>query len=226
MMMTEPVINGNRLKDLNAEMVKYEVGPAETDETYMLPAARVIPMALSARVRLRPVSITLDFLGKPKYTALAISELTASLMKEVHLELPDGFLYWGGLTKISTPKEKAPWIQQVQFTFACFRHLDMETFPVFSSGTVYINGNVKTPIIVELTPAEGETEATINGVTVKEMAGPVTINGVDTTVLDASGTNWFRHTNLTKWIELEPGHVPIELSEGATAKISYYPIFL
>lgn len=224
-MMIEPVINGYRLAELGAEMVSYEVGPAETDETYMLPAARVIPMALSTRVKLRNVSITLDFSGPPQYTARTISDLTAVLTKEAHLELPDGFLYWGGLEKVSTPKEKAPWIQQVQFTFACFRHLDKETFQLFESGTVFIDGNVNTPIIAELTPADGATEATINGVTITEMIGPVTINGVETTVLDAAGTNWFRYTNLTKWIELEPGEASIELSEGATAKISYYPIF-
>lgn len=224
--MIKPIINGYRLTELGAEMVSYEVGPVETDETYMLPSARVIPMSLKTRVKLRTVSITLDFAGQPQYTTRTISDLTASLMKEVRLELPDGFLYWGGLDKVSTPKEKAPWIQQVQFTFSCFRHLEMETFTLFESGEVFIDGNVATPIIVELTPAEGETEATINGVTITEMPGTITINGVDTTVMDAAGRNWFRYTNLTKWIELEPGAVAIELSEGATAKISYYPIFL
>ena len=225
--MIEPKVNGYRLKEFGAEMVAYSVGPCEFDDTYMLSLSKIIPVALSARIKLRTIKVTLDFSGRSDQAiALAISQFTAELFGELHMELPDGFLYWCAFEMASTPVVKAPWIQQVSFTFAGFRHLAKESFRLVGSETVYINGNVTTPLIVKVTPIDGATEAEFNGIPLQNMKGSVTIDGVYTTVLDASGVNKFRDTNMTEWPKAEPGYVDITVSGNAQFDVSYYPIFL
>ena len=225
--MIEPKINGHRLVEFGAEMVEYTVGPCGFDDTYILPPARIIPVTLTSRVKLRTVTMTLDFMAdSARKAALNISKVTAMLFGENHLILPDGFCYWCAYTKSSTPAEKAPWIWQVKFTFVGFRHDAMETIKLTESSTIYIDGNVETPLIVTITPADDTTEVTFNGITVSNMDGAVTIDGVYTTVLDADGLNKFQDTDMTKWPVLEPGNIDVTVSGDAVFEISYYPIWL
>ena len=225
--MVEPKINGHRLVEFGAEMVEYTVGPCGFDDTYVLPPSRIIPVTLASRVKLRTITVTMDFMAETAHEAsLNISKLTAMLFGEVHLNLPDGFSYWCAYTKASTPKEKAPWIWQVKFTFVGFRHGEKETIILAGSTPIFIDGNVETPLIVKITPDEGTTEVTFNGITVSAMTGAVTIDGVYTTVLDADGLNKFRDTDMTRWPVLQPGNAEITVSGAAVFEVSYYPIWL
>ena len=220
-------INGRPLTEFSAELVAYSVGPCEFDSTYTLPLARIIPVSLKSRVKLRSVAFTLDFSGQSDADiALAISKFTANLFGEVHLDLPDGFSYWGALKKIGTPEVKAPWIQQVTFTLMCFRHLAMQRQTVTGSTTIFAEGNVATPMVVTIRPDAGTDEVTFCGITVKDLERPVTIDGVYTTILDADGNNRFGHSDIKEWPTLSPGDNTITVSGAATFEISYYPIFL
>lgn len=225
--MVETKINGHRLVEFGAELVEYTVGPCDFDDTYTLPPSSIIPVYLSSRIKLRTITITLDFMAETaREAALAMSKLTSMLFGEVHLVLPDGFCYWSAYTKCSTPKEKAPWIWQAKYTFVGFRHGAKQTIQLASSMPIFVDGNIETPLIVKITPEDGTTEATFNGITVSDMTGAVTIDGVYTTVLDADGYNKFADTDMTKWPTLQPGEAEIVVSEGAVYEVSYYPIWL
>lgn len=225
--MEETRINGIPLKVFQAELLEYTVGPCGFEDTYVLPPARIIPVTLTSRVKLRTITVTLDFMAQTAHEAsLNISRLTAMLFGEVHLNLPDSFNYWCAYTKASTPKEKAPWIWQVKFTFVGFRHSEKETVILTGSAPIFIDGNVETPLIVKITPDEGTTEVAFNGITVSELTGAVTIDGVYTTVLDADGLNKFRDTDMTRWPVLQPGNTEITVSGAAVFEVSYYPIWL
>ena len=226
-MLIEPKINGHRLAEFGAHMVEYTVGPCKFDDTYMLPPSRIIPVPLATRAKLRTVTMTLDFEGgTARNVALSISKMTAMLFDEVHLVLPDGFAYWCAYESASTPKEKAPWIWQVKFTFSGFRHDMLQTITLTDSASIFVDGNAETPLIVTITPDEDTKEVTFNGITVSDLSGPVTIDGVHTTVMDADGKNKFSDTDMTEWPKLSPGNAEITVDGAATYEIKYYPIWV
>lgn len=226
-MVIEAKVNETRLKDFNAHLLEYPVGPCEFSENYMLPDARIIPVSIKSRVRLRTIDLKIDFEGETAHDiALSISKFTAELSGEVHLSLPDGFQYWCAFTSASTPKEVAPWIQQATFSFVGFRHIRKKTFKLNSSCDVFIEGNVETPAIVKITPGEDTTEVTFNGITITNLENSVTIDGVYTTVKDELGANKFADTNMTEWPKLYPGSMTIGIVGNATVEVSYYPIYL
>lgn len=225
-MMVDTRVNGLSLKAYHAELVEYTVSECDYDKGYILPPARLIPEKIKTRLGLRTVTITLDFEGDHLHEiATVISMFTAALRKEANLLLPDGYYYWCEYSKASVPKQKAPWIQQVKFTLAGFRHGPLEYRTVSGVKTIAVGGNYETPAIIRLLPDAGVTQISVNGITIRNVNGEVTIDGIYTTVHDAAGNNKFADTDMTAWPTLQPGDNTITISDGVTAEISYYPIF-
>lgn len=225
--MVDTRINGMLLKVFHAELLEYTVGQCDYSDGYILPSGRLIPEKLRSRVGLRPITLTIDFEGKSLYEiTLEISKVTAMLRKEAKLLLPDGFYYWCEFDKASTPKQKAPWIMQVKFTLSGFRHGPMQYVTLSESQTIKVEGNYETPATLHITPDDGITEVTVAGITVTNLTGSVTIDGIYTTIMDENGLNKFRDApDMTAWPCLQPGENEIAVSEGATVEISYYPIY-
>lgn len=222
----EPKINGYPLDALNAYMTEYTVGECDYDNGYMLPPKSMMPVKLDGNVGLRPITIEMDFEGETmRDITIKISNLTAMLHKEAELFLPDGFYYTCVYSKASTPKEVAPWIMQVKFSLVGFRHGAMQTETFAESGTIFVDGNYPSSAAFTITPDEGTTEVTVNGITVQNMGGPVVIDGIKKTVME-DGINKFADTNITEFPLLDPGYGSIEIEGNCTVDVSYYPIYL
>lgn len=221
-----PTINGSALSVYGADLLDdYSVGACEYSNGYMKPLDRAFPVKLRGKIGLRPITMTMDFSGETEAEAVGhISLLTASLMQQANLYLPDGFYYWAALDGVSAPKKVSPWIWQATFSFHGVRHGSMITTTCSTSGNITVQGNMVTPMIVKLTPASGATSMTFNGITIN-LGRIVTIDSVNTTVQDANGLNVYDYTNMTAWPKLTPGINAISLT-GCTAEIKYYPIFL
>ena len=221
-----PTINGSALSVYGAELLdNYSVGAVEYSNGYLKSVDRAFPVKLRGKMGLRPITMTMDFSGETEAEAVGhISSLTASLMQQADLYLPDGFYYWAALDGVSAPKKVAPWIWQATFTFHGVRHGALVTSTRTVSGSITAQGNMETPMIVKLTPTSGATSMVFNGVTVN-LNRAVTIDGVNTTVQDNNGLNVFGYTNMTEWLKLKPGSNAITLTR-CTAEIKYYPIFV
>ena len=182
-------------------------------------------MKLTPKIGMREVSLTLDFEGDDaREIARSISSFTTALMANADIELPDGFHYWCVYDSATPQVRVAPWIDQVTFYLHGLRHEEIVTQHFAASGKMAVEGNMKTPAIVKLTPRSGASSMSFNGITVNR-SSVVTIDGVYTTVLDANGNNVFGDTDMTEWPKLDPGDNTITLS-GCTAEISYYPIYV
>jgi len=225
--MTETRINGRFLSVFHANLLEYTVGDTDYSDGYILPAGRMIPQKLSSRIGLRPITMTIDFEGESLYEiTMAISEVTAMLRKEARLLLPDGFYYWCEYDGASAPKQVAPWIMQVQFSFSGFRHGPMRYLMLSESQTVEVCGNYETPAVITVTPDDGVTEFTVAGITIENVTGPVTIDGIYTTITDVNGGNKYRDApGMTQWPSLQPGENTIDVSGGVSVEIGYYPIY-
>ncbi len=218
-----PKINDQLLNTWGAEMLSYDVGSCSYKNGYIAAPGKPFPVRLAPNIGLRPITLVLDFSGAtPADTAFAISMLTDELQNTSEILLPDGFLYWCEFDAASTPSRVAPWIEQVKFQLHGVRHGELQEETLTASGTISADGNMDTPMIVELTPTG--SSMTFQGITISS-SSVVTIDGVKTTVKDALGNNVFGDTTMTEWPKLKPGENTITMSGVASAKISYYPLF-
>lgn len=220
-------INGIAPEYFGAHLLDYSIGPCDYKNGYFLPPRRMVPAKLTPKIGLRPISLTFDFEGNDRNEiSRCISKLTAKLQKEARLVLPDGYNYWCELDSISTPKEKAPWIQQVKFSFSGFRHGPLDEIQFSSDCSVFIAGNCETPAIVKITPAVNAETVVFNGITVENVSGPIVIDGIYTTIKDEDGNNIFADTDITEWPKLKPGENAMTIDGIALVELSYYPIYL
>lgn len=219
-----PTINGQLPSEWGAELLSYEVGPCSYANGYMKAPGKIFPVKLKSSVGLRPITLVFDFMADtPAETALAISRMTDELMGGSEIMLPDGFLYWCEFDGATAPARMAPWIEQVKFQLHGVRHSPLVTTTLTESGTINANGNLESPMIVELTPS-GSSGMTFNGITIDSEL-PVTIDGVYTTVKNNLGNNVFGSTVMTEWPKLSPGNNAITMTGVAEAVISYYPLW-
>lgn len=220
-------INGTLLKFFGATLLDYSVGPCDYGKGYVLPSGRMIPVKLKPKVGLRTISVTMDFDGRDRHEiALNISKMTAELQSEAKLVMPDGFNYWCEFDGVSAPKEKADWIQQVKFTLSGLRHGPIDEIVFAENCSVYASGNYETPATVRITPAENVDEIIFNGIKVRNVSGPVVIDGVYTTITDENGHNIFADSDITEWPMLKPGENAMTLEGIALVEMSYYPIYM
>lgn len=219
-------INGQMLNVFKAHLVSYSIGACEYNNGYMTPPSSIFPVRLDGKVGLRKVEMTMDFEGDSMAEiSHNISNMTAMFHKEALLFLPDGFYYTCVFESVSDPKEKAPWILQVKFTFSGVRHKALKTESFTESGKLYVDGNYKSSAIIRIVPNTGTTEVTVNGTTVQNIAGEVVIDGIKKTVMQ-NGVNKFADTNMTEFPYFECGYNEVTINGNATVEISYYPIFL
>ena len=221
----ETRINGFSLGLYRASLLDYSIGAVEYSDGYITPVAKPFPVKLTPKIGMREVSLTLDFEGDDaREIARSISSFTAALMANADIELPDGFHYWCVYDSAFPQAHVTPWIDQVTFSLHGLRHAEMKTVRLSSSGKITVEGNIRTPAIVKLTPQNGASSMMFNGITVNK-SSVVIIDGIYITVKDANGNNAFRYTNMIEWPKLNPGNNTITLSR-CTAEISYYPIFV
>ncbi len=224
MAVVEPEINGTLFTTIGAKMVSYKVGGCDYSNGYLLAPASMIPVKLAQTVGLRSITMTFDFEGDtPREIAVNISKVTALMQEMPDILLPDGFHYYCAYESQSTPDEKAAWIHQVQYTMSGFRHDEKRTVKLTQTGTVYVEGNYKTPAVLKITSTASTVK--VLGITVQSAAGVVVIDGLKKTVTKDS-KNKFSDTDLTRFPELLPGMNTVDIDGASEVEISYYPIYL
>jgi len=235
--MIDPKINGATFGTYGGHLLSYEIGACEYSNGYITPPTSMIPVKLRHTLGLRGVTLTMDFEGETENDiALNIAEFIGHLYNGAEILLPDGFTYFCVFKKASTPIEKAPWIKQVKFTLEGYRHGALETETLSASGSIFVDGNCKTPAIIRITTAS--TSITILGITISNISGVIEIDSYKKTVKQITGgngapevtTNKFADTNMTEFPKLSPGLTTVEISGTGNAatmvEISYYPIFI
>jgi phage-related protein len=152
------------------------------------------------------------------------------LQKGAEISLHDGYTYFVVFSKVTTPKQKAPWIQQVKFTLTGYRHGNLVEKTFTSPGKLYVDGDYRTPAYIHAFVSQ--VNVTVYGIsfTLAASAAPYNqlyIDGMKKTVTQSALGNIFHRTDITKFPQFEPGDNNISFSEGVSeVTVSYYPIFL
>lgn len=227
MIRIDPRINGALLNTYKAHLLSYDIGATDYANGYVLPPSSMIPAKLKYSIGLRSVVLKIDFEGETmNEITCSISEFTERLHEGAEILLPDGFTYSCVFKNASTPKEKAPWILQVEFTLEGYRHGALETMTLTRTGSIFVDGNCETPAILKI--ATSAKSAKVCGISVYNINGEVVIDGYKKKVMQ-NGVNKFGDTDMTEFPKFFPGYRQIDVAaagnEAITVEVSYYPIY-
>lgn len=222
-------VNGNDiLTRYNARILDYVVGATKFSNVYLSQNNSVIPVKVKESIGTRKIEVELEFSGESCHEALlSISNMTAELLDETELELPDGFFYYCILDKVGTPKYKGGTYYSVKFTLVGYRHGAMQSKVFTETGAIDVLGNWKAPAIITIEDAVGTV--TVNDITVKDIKAKVVINGFDKTVFEIDGivaTNKYKSCEMTSFPCLNPSVNMINITGEAKVTIEYKPIYL
>jgi phage-related protein len=229
--MSVPVyVNGRDLYETyKARLLGYTVGSPAIGNAYLSQSNSIIPIKLKETIGTRPVELKLEFSGDNCHESLLnISNMTAELLDETELLLPDGFYYHCILDQVSTPSLEGDTFYSVTFTMAGYRHGPMESKQFTETGAIDVKGNCKAPAIITIENA-ASSSVTVNDITVKDIAATVIINGFDKTVFETDGvvtSNKYKSCDMTRFPSLDPGVNMINISGAARITIEYQPIYL
>lgn len=211
-----------------AKLLDYSVGSVSIKDSYLKRKTSIIPVKLKESIGTRDITLELEFEGDTCQEALLnISNLTAKLLQENDILLPDGFYYFCILDNVGAPKLKGCNFYEVKFTLVGYRHLAMEKEVFTETGSFIALGNLDAPAIITIENASGTV--VVNDITVKNISNKVVINGYDKTVMETDGiaeSNKFIDCTMTKFPSLEPGINLIEITGVAKVTIEYTPIFM
>lgn len=216
------------LKKYNARLLHYTVYAPSISNAYLSRTNSVIPTKLKEAVGTRTIALELEFFGEtPHESLLQISNMTADLLNETEIQLPDGFYYFCILDKVSAPKLEGDTFYSVTFELVGYRHGPMQTEVLNESGSIYAVGNYNAPAKITIENAAGTV--VVNDITVKDITDTVIINGFDKTVFETDGVytrNKFKSCEMTKFPRLSPGVNVIDITGDAKVTIEYQPIYL
>lgn len=223
----DTTVNDHMPEEFGAKMLDYSTEPVSYTNGYLEAEGGTFPVRLKAKRGLRAISMVFDFEAKSqKELAINISQFTALLQEEaVNIMLPDGFYYWCEFDGASTPAKMAPWIQQVEFRLTGVRHEAQKEHILTETDVVEADGNMESPLTVELTRATGATSMQFMGITITD-AETAIIDGIYMTVTDENGNNIFLKTDITEWPKFSPGENTVTMTGVSEAKIAYFPIWL
>ncbi len=217
-------INSVPLSEYRAEMLEYKVGACDYENGHFLPPATMIPVMLTPQIGMRPIMLTIDFMGDSELDVmLRISHITAILQKGAQILLPDGFFYECVYDSAGAPVQKAPWIWQVKFALSGWRHGRMKHVTLTATDSLFVEGTYKTPPITKITTSASSVK--VFGITVSNISGVVVIDSLKKTVTQ-NGSNKFKDTDMVKFPMLDVGYNEVEIVGTASVEISYYPIYL
>jgi len=228
--MSKPVYFGDReiFPLFKARLLDYKVGSPAIDNAYLSQTNNIIPIKLKETIGVRKIDLELEFEGEtPHESLLNISNMTAELLNETDILLPDGFYYFCIIDKVSTPELEGESFYSVKFTLVGYRHGPMESKVLNGSGAIDVKGNYKAPAIFTIENAAGTV--TINDITIKDVQHKVIINGFDKTVFETDDivtSNKFRDCDITRFPNLDPGVNIINISGAGKVTIEYQPIYL
>ena len=228
--MSKPVyFNGREIySKFKARLLDYTVGSPSISDAYLSQTNSVIPIKIKEAVGTRSVKLELEFEGDTVHeTLLNISNMTAELLYETDILLPDEFYYFCILNKVSSPKWEGGTFYSVTFELVGYRHGPMESKVFEGSGSITVSGNYIAPAIITI---ENATDTvTVNDITVKDVTDKVIINGIDKTVFETDGVytrNKFKSCEMTRFPSLSPGVNIISITGAGKVTIEYQPIYL
>lgn len=229
-MMSKPVyVNDKEIfEKYKARLLKYTIGAVNISESYLTHKNSIIPVKLKESVGTRKITLELEFEGDTCYeSTMNISNMTAELLEETELQLPDGFFYYCLLDSVSDPECKGDTFYTVKFVLVGYRHLPMVTETFTESGYMQVQGNLPAPAIITISDATGTVK--VNDIQVDNIVNTVVIDGFEKTVMEVNdGTTWnkFKDCSMTKFPRFEPGPVLVEITGDCTVTIEYKPILL
>ncbi len=198
---------------------------------------KLVPLFLESKVSLNSITVILlvNSLDKKQYY-LDKSSLIKNMIDPFEIYFKDRDLRFKCILDTHMDQPSLKQIRgKLQLTFIGYNKGNeiIETINRVKSKTINVNGNLKTPCIVEITPIIDMIDLTITGLSedpliVRNLKGNKTIiiNGIEGTVLQ-EGENKFADTDMWEFPFLTPGQNNITVNKNTcNITIKYNPRFL
>lgn len=222
-------INGTDISAYGAKLINYSVSGIPYSAHFVKAPQMAFPITFKGSAGLREIGLQLDFIATDAATAETnISSFVAACMAGCDLLLPDGYYYNCVFGAEEASKHVAPYISQLNIKLFGVRHGALVTSSAMTAETTLaVTGNRQTPARVTISNISADCSVTINGteIDISDTTGTVIIDGINCTVTN-SGVNVFGKTNLTKFPVLNAGNNVIDMTNGLSVIIEYYPLFV
>lgn len=221
-------IDNENIIKYGARLAEYVVGGTILENNNL--AGKLSILYFSQRPKCRHLSITLTFeAGTRGAVTERVSSLTALLLGQHEIRLPDGFYY----TSILSDDGIGEAVQlidnwfEVTFRFTAVQHKELETVVLTAPGSFFAGGTAETYCIYELSPNRTLDSFTVNGIKITNMVGGkiFLIDGINKKVFEDGG-NAFQKASLIDFPTVHPGLNEISMSTNIPIKIMYYPTFV
>lgn len=227
------LINGTDVAEFGATLLDFNVENSEIENSDNFWATDALtPFPTIQKVRWGTANA--EFLveqASDNEAEKAISRLV-SLSKDAELKIVDRPLHYKGILT-STEKERiSPGHYSLTIEWQCeLPYEDTISKEISGSGSIVLDCTAKTPAIVEVTPAESITEATITGlgedITIQNLTAgsKVTVDGEKGLVTEGGQNKW---ADYDSWgfPQLEPGENTITVDADLDITIRYKPRWL
>lgn len=220
--------NKNYLDDIQAKLLNYSVSGSTISNDYFKGRKSSQLLLMDTEIGVKQLTVILDFTGKTRdHVEWARSFLVSRLIGKHEILMPDGFYYTSILSEAGEPEVISENIQTLTLVFDCVQHKELTKVQLTASGSVFVDGTVKTDCCFEIISTSTKTNFKINGITISKLTAnrPFVIDGMTKRVLE-NGGNAFDKTDLIEFPKLEPGNNVITMSSNANLTVTYIPVFI
>ena len=230
-------INNTDIKIFNAKQLKVDIQNSKIELSKEWLKKSLTPVEISSKISFKPIKVELYFRGIDRDSILKnISDLVLLLKNRSILKFDNysnSYVCFLEDTEIEKTIRKDRYKLNLSLQGFEIGSEVIETIDRLTSKTIHINGNLKTPCIVEITPVIDMIDLTITGLSeepiiVKNLKGnkKIIIDGIEGTVTQ-DGINKFNDTDMWEFPFLVPGTNTITVNKDTcNIKIKYNPRFL
>lgn len=221
-------IDNENIEKYGAKLVEYTVGGTMLENNNL--SGKLSILYFSQRPKCKRLSITLTFeAGTRGAVTERVSSLTAILLGQHEIGMPDGFTYTAILNDDGigeTGQLIDNWFE-VTYQFTSIQHKELETVILSTPGNFFAGGTAETYCIYELSPDKTIEDFTVNGIRIRNLIGgkKFVINGIYKKVLEDGG-NAFQKATLIDFPTVHPGINEFSMSARVPIKIMYYPTYV
>lgn len=217
-------INNKEIKDFRASIVSFDMNTLGIENNIMLLESSYLPVLREQKLSAQERVLIIDFINQDD-----ISDFTVECCRESILDIDDGYEYVCYLKASPTIQTDGLKAYTVSYPMYVIKRKSMISEILGES--VYVQGNVKTNCIYEITSQQDTDVFSIDSFVVKNLKAndALIIDGINKLIyrLSAPALSAFDDVELISFPNLEPGiHRFIKSDENVQVILKYYPTYM
>lgn len=217
-------INNKEIKDFSAYVVSFDMNTLGIENNIMLLESSYLPVLREQKLSAQERVLIIDFINQDD-----ISDFTVECCRESILDIDDGYEYVCYLK--ASPTIQTDGLQAYTVSYPMYVIKRKPMILEILGESVYVQGNVKTNCIYEITSQQDTEVFSIDSYLVKNLKAneALVIDGINKLIYRSSQPDLsaFDDVELISFPNLEPGiHHFIKSDETVQVILKYYPTYM